>query len=195
MSVMLDLVGSLVIGAFVILMGIELNRNVAGTSDAAMANLTVQESIVDIVRNIESDFHKIGYGLVDPKGSIALMEPTHIRFRGDIDNDGVIDSVDWYLGAALTGRQNEGQRMLYRQCNGETPVGTSLGVSQFSLTYLTETGKTTAVPSQVAVIEMTLRLESPYKVSDEVKGDEQMDFAKGFWRQTRLASRNIKRHG
>ena len=195
MSVILDLIGSVVIGAFVIVMGLQLNQNIAGSSDATRANLVVQESIVDIVRSIESDFRKIGYGLTDPKLCIAVMQSSHIRFRGDIDNDGTIDSVDWFIGAPLAGRENQDIRVLYRQVNGETPVGTSLGVTQFSLNYLTDNGKVAVVPSQVSIIETTLRLESPYKVSDQIKGYEEMDFANGFWRQTRLASRNIRRHG
>ena len=195
MSVMLDLIGSIVISAYVILMGLQLNQSIAGSFDASKANLNVQESLVDIVRSIESDFRKIGYNVADPKTSIAVMQPTYLRFRGDIDNDGVVDSVSWYVGAPLTTLANDSIRVLYRQVNDETPVGTALGVTEVRLAYLTEAGKVTTVPSQVWIIETTLRVESPYTVADQVKGYEEMDYAKGFWRQTRLASRNIKRHG
>ena len=195
MSVMLDLIGSIVISSYVILMGLQLNANIAGSSDATKANLNVQESLVDIVRSIESDFRKIGYNVADPKTSIAIMQSNHLRFRGDIDNDGAVDSVDWYVGAPLTTLPNDSIRILYRQVNNGTPVGTALGVTEFKLAYLTEAGKVATVPSQVWIIETTLRVESPYTVADQIKGYEAMDYAKGFWRQTRLASRNVKRHG
>jgi len=56
MSVMLDLIGSVVIGAFVLLMGLQLNRSISGSADAAMANLNVQEGMADIARSIEYDY-------------------------------------------------------------------------------------------------------------------------------------------
>jgi len=37
-------------------------------------------------------------------------------------------------------------------------------------------------------------VESPYKVEDAVNPDNSQ-FAAAYWRQTRLSSRNIKRHG
>ena len=56
MSVMLDLIGSVVIAAFVIMIGLQLNSTIAGNADASTANLNVQESMVDIVRSLEYDF-------------------------------------------------------------------------------------------------------------------------------------------
>jgi len=50
----------------------------------------------------------------------------------------------------------------------------------------------------IYIIETTLQVESPYRVQDQVITDqsyEDMGYATAFWRQTRLASRNIKRHG
>ena len=54
-----------------------------------------------------------------------------------------------------------------------------------------------SVPA-IHIIELTLQVESPYKVQDQVITDlsyEDMGYAVAFWRQTRLASRNIRRHG
>ena len=56
MSVMLDLIGSVVIAGFVILMGLRLNETISGSADATMAGLNVQESMAELVRNLESDF-------------------------------------------------------------------------------------------------------------------------------------------
>ena len=58
MSVMLDLIGSVVIAGFVILMGLRLNQTISGSADASMAGLNVQESMAEIVRNLESDLEK-----------------------------------------------------------------------------------------------------------------------------------------
>jgi hypothetical protein len=197
MSVMMDLIGSVVLAAFVIMMGLRLNANIVGSTDASKANLNVQESMVDVVRSIEYDFRKMGYGLTDPKFAIALAESTRLRFRADMDRDGTIDSVEWYVGPVLSHLPNPHTRVLYRKVNGGTPVGAGLGVTDFRLRYLTADGKPTTVLSQMWIIETTLRIESPYRVQDQVLTDqsyEDMGYAAAFWRQTRLASRNIKRH-
>jgi len=198
MSVVLDLIGSVVIAAFVILMGLRLNQSISGNADASKANLNVQESLVDIVRNIEYDFRKIGYNVPDPQNSIVVNDSNHITFRADMDRDGTVDVVEWYVTNPIGGFPNPNIRKLYRRVNGGTPVGASLGVTQFKLKYLNQDGGPALFKSQIWIIEMTLKIESPYKVQDEVvidKSYDDMGYAAAFWRQTRLASRNIKRHG
>lgn len=196
MAIMVDLVGSVVIGAFVILMGLRLNTSIMDSTNASKAGLNVQESLTEIVRCLEWDFRKMGYGLVDPKYTIALAETNHLRFRADLDRDGTIDSVDWYTGPPL-GLPNPNVRVLYRRVNMGTPVGAALGVTQFRLRYLTQDGVETSTLSQMWIIETTLKVESPYRVQNEVNQEQSytdLGYAAAFWRQTRLASRNIKRH-
>ena len=198
MTVILDLIGSVVIAAFVILLGLRLNQSVSGSADASKANLNVQESLVDIVRTVEYDFRKMGYGLADPKNAIAIADSDHIRFRADMNRDGVIDSVDWYIGPPLTSFPNPRVRVLYRQVNGGTPVGAALGLTEFKLRYLNQDGDPPVSLNQIWIIETTIKVESPYKVQDQINTEqsyENMGYAAAFWRQTRLASRNIKRHG
>ena len=206
MSVVLDLVGSIVIAAFVILTGLKFNETIVGASHASKAGLNVQESLVDIVQSIEYDFRKIGYGVSNPGGSITIADSNHLQFRadmvdgsGDPHPDGIVDVVDWYVGPPLHKFPNDSVRVLYRQVNGGTPVGAAgLGVTQFKLRYLDQDGQPTNVLSRIWIIETTLRVESIYKVQDQVIRDQDyasMGFAAAFWRQTRLASRNIKRHG
>jgi len=195
---MLDLIGSVIIASFVILIGLRLNQTIAGNADATSANLNVQESMVDIVRSIEYDFRKIGYGVPETLTAIMDTTPTYIKFRSDIDNDGTLDEVEWYTGPALTGLPNPNIKVLYRRVNGGTPVGAALGVTDFRLKYLNQDGGTAMSLGSIYIIEITLQVESPYKVQDQIITDQSyqdMGYAVAFWRQTRLASRNIKRHG
>jgi hypothetical protein len=81
-----------------------------------------------------------------------------------------------------------------------------LGVTDFHLKYLDQDGAeisgTYPVPGadlrRIWIIETTMMVESPYKVQDQVNPEKtyaEMGYAAAFWRQTRLASRNIRRHG
>jgi hypothetical protein len=198
MSVMLDLIGSVIIAAFVILMGLRLNQTISGTADASTASLNVQESMVDIVRTIEFDFRKIGYGVPETMTALVDTGSSYIKFRADIDNDGVLDVVEWYTGPAITTLPNPKIRVLYRRVNGGTPIGAALGVTDFRMKFLDQDGSPATSLGSIYIIETTLQVESPYKVQDQINPDqsyEEMGYAVAFWRQTRLASRNIKRHG
>ena len=201
---MLDLIGSVVIAAFVILMGLRLNETISGSADATMAGLNVQESMAELVRNLESDFRKAGYNVPDPTRTIVIADTSHIKFCADMDRNGIVDTVEWYAGPPLTTLPNPNVRVLYRNVTDSTGVwsgggAAGLGVTQFHLKYYTQTGDSIAPLdaanySKIWIIEIGLRVESPYKVQEAVNA-ENTDYVASFWKQTRLASRNIKRHG
>jgi len=204
MSVMLDLIGSLVIAGFVILMGLRLNETISGSADASMAGLNVQESMSEVVQWIESDFRKAGFNVPDPTQTIVLADTSHIRFLSDVNRDGHIDTVDWYLGPPMTTVPNPNARLLYRTVTDSTGALGGSGpmgflVTQFHLRYFQQFGDSVrpldaSNYNKIWVIEIALRVESPYKVQDVVNTDNSQ-YAASFWKQTRLASRNIKRHG
>jgi translation elongation factor EF-1beta len=198
MSIIIDLLMSCIVGAFIILQALHLNFMVVDNRDAATAQTNVQQSLVDAVNYIESDFRKIGYGLVEPKFAIAVAESSRIVFRADIDQNGAIDSVQWRLGPPLGLTGNPRICELYRKVNNGPEVPTAFGVTSFKLKYLTADGAPTSVLTQIWIIETVLAIESPYKTQDQVRMDEsyqEMGYATSFWKQTRLATRNIKRHG
>ncbi len=196
MSVMLDIIGSVIIGAYVLLMGIRLNSNIGDHVQASMVTLSLQESLVDAVRTMESDFRKIGYGTLDPRTALEVTQPDHIRFKSDLNRDGFIEHVDWAWGAKVD-VSGDTLMILSRQVSGELPMMVLSDVSSFRLDYFTETGDPadTTVKGQIMEIQTTVKIRSPYKVADAVKGSDEMKEVEGFWRQTRLTSRNMKRHG
>ena len=196
---MLDIIGSIVIASFVILIGLRLNATIAGSADASMASLNVQESMAELVRTLEYDFRKIGYEVPDPKMSIAIADTSHLKFYANMDRAGGLDSVEWFVGPPLTTLPNPKVRVLYRRYNEEQAGGAAgLGVTEFKMKYFNASG-TEIAPldaahySQIWVIEVSLKVESPYKVQDAVNTDVS-DYAAAYWRQTRLASRNLVRH-
>ncbi len=196
MSVLIDIIGSVIIGAYVVLMGIRLNSNISDHVQASMVTLNLQESLVDAVRTMESDFRKIGYGTLDPRAALEITQPDHIRFKADLNRDGFIEHVDWArvqtvdaAGDTTTG--------LVRQVSGEPPMLVLSDVPSFLLMYFTESGSPadTSAKGQIMEIQTSVKIRSPYRVADFIKGSEVSKEVEGFWRQTRLASRNLKRHG
>jgi hypothetical protein len=196
MSIMFDLIGSVIIGAYVLLMGIRLNSNIGDYVQSAMVTLNLQEGLVDAVRTMESDFRKIGYGALDPRTALEITQPDHIRFKADIDRNGMIERIDWAWERRV-GASGDTTMELTRQVSGEPSMTVLLDVTSFRLEYFTEAGEPadTSAKGQIQVIQTALKIRSPYKVADLIKGSEEMKDAEVFWRQTRLASRNLKRHG
>ena len=203
MAVILDLVGSFIIAGFVLMMGLRLNANMANSNDSFKADVVVQESLVSLVQSVEFDFRKMGYGVEDPTTVIRKADSTHIKFLSDVNDDGVVDTVDWYLGGPIVSTPNPSDKILYRKVSSSvagvsTLVGSLPGVTKFSMKYLDLEGHPIEVLSQIWIVETTLRVESPWKVQDREVMDQSYGlwgYSAAFWRQTRLASRNLRRHG
>jgi hypothetical protein len=198
MSYMLDLIGSVILAAFVIVTGLEFNATLTASADAQQTTVSVQETTVDLLRTLEYDFRKMGYGVPESQLIIVDTGATRIKFLADIDRNGSVDSIMWYVGARPGTFPNPNIIGLYRKVNNGAPVVAALGVTQFGLRFLDDGGGTPASMAAIATIEITLKMESLNKIQDQVITDQsyaQMGYATVFWRQTRLSSRNLRRHG
>jgi len=204
MSVILDLISSVVIGSLVILIGLRLNASIAGTGDASKAQLNVQENAVDIVRTLEYDFRRIAYNSSNPTQCILYFDTSDIQFQGDIDNSGGgvmdvgLDQVEWKLGPAVVGLQNPNiHNLLRRVAYDGGPWGdwqsVGIGVSVFHLAGFDRSGVPTSDRLLIRIIETTLQVENPYLTQDQVNQDS-LSYSKIFWRQTWQTSQNLSRH-
>jgi hypothetical protein len=196
MSVMLDLIGSVIIGAYVLLMGIRLNSNIGEHVQLSVVTLNLQEGLVDAVQTMESDFRKIGYGTIDPRTALEVTQPHHIRFKADINRDGYIERIDWAWEMKVSA-SGDTTTELTRRVSGEPAMMVLSDVPLFRLEYLTEAGAPadTTAKGQIQVIQTALKVRSPYAVPDVLAGSDSSKAVEGFWRQTRLVSRNLMRHG
>ena len=203
MAAILDIIGSITLAGLVILMGLQTNTNIVNSNDSYKVDVVVQENLVSLVQTIEYDFRKMGYRVDDPTKVMLRADSTHISFLGDIDDNGVIDTVDWYLGSPVTTTPNPNDRSLYRKILPAPATGSSIttsvpGVAEFAMKYLNQDGQPAQTLGQIWIVETTLRVESQWKVQDRAVLDQKYQdwgYSAAFWRQTRLASRNLKRHG
>ena len=194
MAIVLDLLGSVLVAGYVIVLGLRMNMTMSATTSASMTNVNIQEAMVTTTASIESDLKKMGYGLADPSTAIAIGDSNRIRFRADMKPFGSIDSVEWYVGSRLAKYTDRDVRILYRKANNGTAAIAAIGVTRFNLKYLDQNGTITSDMAQVSMIEMTLAISSLYKVADQLKSDT-TDYVTTQWRLGRLSVRNIVRHG
>jgi type II secretory pathway component PulJ len=199
-STLIDLVSSVIIGGLLLLILFRLNDATVENNYVYGGEAIAQSNLVEVVQLVEHDFRKIGYcrdweKIPDPSKSILSATQNSIRFLTDENNDGNIDTIAYYLGptSELVNTPNPNDRMLYRVLNNQQPRGANLGVTQFDLFYYDAVGTQLSFPITVPSIIYTMQIN--IKVEDVYGYDRQHDeekYSSAFWRQVRLASRNLK---
>ena len=81
--------------------------------------------------------------------------------------------------------------------NNDKPVGTNLGITEFNMIYYDALGNKlstpVASPDLIQMIEINIRVEDVYGYDTENEEKEDHEkYATAFWRQIRLAARNLK---
>lgn len=194
-NTMLDILGSIIIGG--ILMTITWRLSDAATEKTYnnSGELSLQQNLATVAQILENDFRKIGFcanwnNFPDPTRAIVTADSSEIKFLTDLDLDGEMDSIRYYLGptSELTGTPNPRDRLLYRIENTEVPRSSNLGVTRFYLVYYDALGGViptpVTTPGLVSSLEINLTVESVAAYNQE--------YSSAFWRQIRLAARNLR---
>lgn len=174
MQTFIDLVGSTIIAASVILSILGLNFLLSDSSRDVSADLYVQENMVEFTRLVQYDISKIGQGdtLSAP---VLIAESQKIKFIGDVDNSMTSDTVTYYCGDStkLKGTPNPKDFPIYRVVRynkaGVTKPDTmkmSVGLTKFTLTFYDDSGKTTTDVKKIKGIDVDTNLENPFPVKD-----------------------------
>ncbi|MDX1700068.1 MAG: hypothetical protein R3250_05585 [Melioribacteraceae bacterium] len=199
-STIIDLIGSTLIGGLLLLILFRLNDATVENNYVYGGEAIAQSNLVEVVQLVEHDFRKIGYckeweNIPDPSKSIITAAQNGITFLTDENNDGNIDTISYYLGPPeeLSNTPNPNDKMLYRVVNNNQPRGANLGVTQFDLFYFDALGNKLSfpisVPSEIYTMQINIKVEDVYGY--DRKHDEE-NYSSAFWRQVRLASRNLK---
>ncbi len=206
-SSIIDIITSAVLAGLLLLIALRLNAQANETTEVYNGSVILQENITTLVGWIEHDFRRIGYCkdfTKIPVASVAFRkaDTSDITFWTDINNRGVVDSIRWHIGptndSIVKYTENPRDRLIYRDTNGHASVGWNLGVTQFKIVYLDYDGHTlttpVANPTQIYELQISVTCESPYVMKEQyrsTKSGDSTDF-QVFWRQLRLAARNLK---
>ena len=138
-STILDILGSTIIGGILLMNLFQINGTAVENNYTGNGELTAQQNLATIVQVLEHDFRKIGYcadwqQIPIPTLAILSADSTSIKYLTDVDSDGNVDTMHYYLGpvSELLSTANPRDRFLYKVVNSEVPGGVNLGVTQFS---------------------------------------------------------------
>lgn len=195
-SSILDILGSTVLGGIILLTLLRLNGNVIENKAIFGSDRSLQRSLSETAIVVEEDLRRIGYcedpyKLTDEMSRIIQAEEEMISFYTDIDRDGNLDSMTFYLSdeAALSMTKNPRDRILFRRINSGSPLIISTNIVEFKFTYYDALGN--EIPSPVASPATITHLEISFKVEDPEAYDEK--YSEAYWQQVRLTSRNLRK--
>jgi hypothetical protein len=207
----IDIIASTIVFGSLMLMTLRLNVAQSEMIQGARGDLMVQQSIVEVTHLIEYDFRKIGYCKNTAQiitNAILLADSNRITFRTDVNNDGSVDTMRYYLGptSELTVTPNPRDRFLYRVVNQNPAIGVSVGVTVFDLKYYNSARQIMNFPitgtalNTIKEIQITVQVENvmaPTLATDSsfsgYAGPYFQQFSGAYWRQVRLSSRNLSK--
>ncbi len=149
------------------LLVVNLNAYSTETKFASDADLRLQQDAKTLAEIVNDDLRKIGFKYSGT--AITEASTQRISFLGDIDNDGVMDNVTYYLGskADAAATPNPDDRILFRVVNNDTIGGPTLGLTDLRFSYLDKQENATANADSICYVKAEIWVETVLPVGGE----------------------------
>lgn len=161
MNILIDLMGSTFIGGMVFLLIFKLNIYSSNQRFSSDSELQLQQNAKTQAEILNYDLRKIGFEC--DSTSIAVADSERITFYADIDRNGSVDVVTYFVNkdpALTAGTTNPHDVILCRVVNSDTLTGPSLGLTKLRFTYLDHKSVPTTVLSDINFVRVELWLET-----------------------------------
>jgi hypothetical protein len=193
-NVILDIIGSIIIAGIIMISIFRLQNSSTEDLYRGTGNLTAQTNLATVVQILETDFRRIGYcadwqQIPVPTESILYADSNSIRYLTDIDQNGLIDTMYYHFDPVtdIPSTPNPRDRFLYRTINAEAPADVNMGVIQFKMEFYNSLGTKLNFP--LADPREIYSMQIDITVEDVAAYDEKYQTI--FWRQIRMAARNL----
>ena len=170
MSVMLDIILSVVIFGMLLLMVANVNINLINENYRGIVELHTETELIQLANILEFDLNKVGYHVPSVAAStgewVSIADTSHIKFYTDLKNIGSNIAVEYNLLEPNTASRNPRDRKLVRIENTST-VYINYSVTKFRFYYynthdsLMTTPVTGALRDSIRSVKIILNLESP----------------------------------
>ena len=169
MAIMLDYIASALIFGVLAFSIARIQININASMYQNTHNVITQSNAVELARQIEYDFLKMGFKVPTASQKIFVADTNKITFKSSLLNNGVIDSVQYSAGSTSEASfsSNAYDFPLKRKIGSETELVQQYGITRFKLTYFDVNNNVIATPiasvSQFAAvrsIKVFFRVES-----------------------------------
>ena len=183
-----NLITSYVVGGLVLISFLVMNANLSQSSNSLTMRQLTQNNSTSTKEIFYHDLLKIGYQpLKSTEDPISVAADDQITFQSDLDNDGSLETVEWFLDqeSPLNSTENPHDYALARSINGAR-YDINLGITELRFTYLDEHRDTLATPvtqkadrNRIRYINIKVRTSSGASA-----GDEQQGYTHTVWDKT-----------
>ncbi len=194
-TTILDILGAAVIGGILLINLLKVNGSLIENESIYSHDKNLQIDLVIAATVLERDFSLLGYvkstNLVGLNQNIFAGDSVSITFRSDIDNNGVIDTIRYFISdtSALSHTPNPRDMILYRKTNNDYPFVLANNVTRFRLTYLNtflaEVPPPIVLTSAVNYIRIEIRVEDPFAYDNK--------YSEAIWRRITVSTNAINR--
>ena len=173
MATLYDIVISLSIGGIFLSMLIGFNGTISEEAVAQTVKMMAQTNLTATTDIIDYEVRKMGYLVSTPDSTIITADSTKIKFKGDFDANGTIDTLTYSLDPGASGNANTGTHMLYRTLNTGKRQTINVGMTRFRLWYYDASNLPLASPvsrpSLIRSLKIAVNIESTvqYKMPNE----------------------------
>lgn len=178
MAVMLDIIGSFIIRASVVLIILTTMVNLSDSLYRQSERAALEILVTGAGETVVNDLSLAGYNSASKL--FLTADSLQTRFYADLDNDGAVEIVRYYLSPGASGSH----RILYRSLNGGTAFEIARDVVLLQFTHYSVTGGTllgTNV-SGVKSVRIFLTVESKYKLRSLYSGrSDTLQYLKASW--------------
>jgi len=166
MNIILDLMGSTIIGGLILSMLINFNMFQSNSIISSDSELHLQQNAKTLAEILNHDFRKIGYRYDNT--AFVEADSERISFYSDIDRDSTVELVTYMLGdtTEVSGTTNPRDRILRRIVDNDTISGPSLGLTKAKFSYFNGSGVETTTLSEIQYVKAELWIETIEKVKD-----------------------------
>jgi len=204
MAVILDIIFSLVFGGALLVIVLTANDIANENYSLYNGDVVVQEMLVSTAELVEGELRNMGFGVPEKKQTVLEADTGRIKYLTDLDRNGTIDTITYYVGdtTELLQTQNELDRYLRRKVNAGMTAKVGV-VTQWRLRYITASGEVLPTPveldrlTEIHIVELTMEVQNPYaqlrRTGEVEDGQRGALYSSSFWQQTRLASQNLRR--
>jgi hypothetical protein len=117
----------------------------------------MERNLSTVTEVLSYDLRLAGYGVTGMP--ISTRDSSRVKFSADIDNNGVVDQLEYYL-EYMSGTTDPDRYILHRRPSNGPDVAMARGVTRFRFWYYDSLGIETADSSKIRSVFVIFRLRS-----------------------------------
>lgn len=157
MIAFLDLIGSAVIRGGIVIILLRLTLSMQEVLYERTEKAGMERNLTTVSEVLSYDLRQAGLGV--SAATFSTRDSSRMRFATDIDNNGVVDQIEYYL-QYMSGTTDPERYVLHRLPSNGPDVAMARGVTRFRIWYYDSLGVETADSSKIRSVFVIVRLRS-----------------------------------